>query len=162
MPSITQLTVGEHTLINVPADKSELLALGVDEALADSLVAEAVQSEQALQHKRQMRHAIHQETGDLHSLVGTSSDAICYLLYEQGKCLQALSEAQSLAEMRAAAAPLAASLGAFAQAVDAGEIQLPYKNKSTDVLDDVAARATGVAQILAAHAAPTTPELADE
>ena len=154
MPSITQLTVGEHTLINVPADKSELLALGVDEALADSLVAEAVQSEQALQHKRQMRHAIHQETGDLHSLVGTSSDAICYLLYEQGKCLQALSEAQSLAEMRAAAAPLAASLGAFAQAVDAGEIQLPYQHKPTAVLEDVAARATEVAHVLAAHAEP--------
>ena len=112
--------------------------------------------EQKQQAMRPIRQAVELKAGELHSLVGTASDGLCYLLYEQGKFLHTLSEAQSLAEVRAAAAPLATTLGDFAQAVDAGEIQLPYQHKPTAVLEDVAARATGVAQILTTQATPSS------
>ena len=112
--------------------------------------------------KTVMRSKIKEGAGDLQSLVGTSTDAICYLLYELGQLLPALSNAQSLAEVRAAAAPLAATLGAFAQSVDESSIRLPYQNKSTDVLDDVASRATEVAQVLAEHTADSAAAASDE
>ena len=108
------------------------------------------------------RQQIRQTAGDTDSLLGTTSDTVHLLLYELGQLLPALSNAQSLAEVRAAAAPLAATLGAFAQSVDESSIRLPYQNKSTDVLDDVASRATEVAQVLAEHTADSAAAASDE
>lgn len=149
---IPEITINNILYYNV--SREDLVNAGVDADVVERVIADAEQAEQAQQNKRQMRREIQQDSGDLHSLVGTAADGLCYLLYEQGKFLHTLSEAQSLAEVRAAAAPLATTLGDFAQAVDAGEIQLPYQHKPTAVLEDVAARATEVAHVLAAHAVP--------
>ena len=55
MSVITQLTVGEHTLINVPAELSTLLELGVEADQAAGLIAEAEQAAQ-MQRLRQQRN----------------------------------------------------------------------------------------------------------
>lgn len=55
MPIIKQLTVGEHTLINVPAELSTLLELGLDETEAQTLIAETEQQE-TMQRLRSQRN----------------------------------------------------------------------------------------------------------
>lgn len=100
--------------------------------------------EQRDKEMKSLRSEIQAQAGDTASLLGTTSDAVHLLLYEVAKLSQALYQAQSLQQVRSAAAPLYEILSSFATAVDAGEVRLPYRAKSTPVLADIEQRATAV------------------
>lgn len=103
--------------------------------------------------KHVTRRTIARDIGDTETLLGTTSDATQLLLYETAKLATALSTANSLAEVRAAAQPLADLLGPLATAVDAGTVKLPYQTKggAATVLPEIEQRATAVAEVLQAN-----------
>lgn len=123
---------------DTPADLAEM---GVPQAEIDAAVAAL--AERAA--RDQLRAKIGATAGDTASLLGTTADGAQLAVYELGKLATALSTAQSLAEMRAAAAPLAALMADFLGRVERGETNLTALLKGEPVvLADIETRSNAV------------------
>lgn len=111
-------------------------------------VAMAEAEQQHIQRK-QLRAAITQESGDIKSILGTTTDGMHLLLLAFSQMTVALHQANSLAAVRQAAAlfyPVATDL---LDKVEAQQVQLPYQVKGMEAaLSDIEHRATTVAKIL--------------
>lgn len=126
--------------------EAELLEMGAPVAG----IAEAVAKQAALHERTALRGRIAATAGDTASLLGTTADGAQLALYELAKLSAALANAQSLAEVRAAAAPLAALTADFLADVDAGRTHLTALAKGEGtVLDDIANRSNAVCAALA-------------
>lgn len=101
-----------------------------------------------------MRHRIRDAAGDTASILGTAADATQLLLYGMAMLVKGLSQANSLAEVREAAAPFAALSSDFLAKVESGEVKLPFMAKGIEnVVADIEGRSTAVADVFAAFAA---------
>lgn len=99
--------------------------------------------------RSQIRQKIFANAGDRDSILGTTSDATQILLFGLASLVAKLATAQSLAEVRAAAAPFAAMSGDFLSKVASGEVKLPFQIKGTEgVIQDIEKRATAVSDTL--------------
>ncbi|CAH9057605.1 hypothetical protein PSECIP111854_02032 [Pseudoalteromonas sp. CIP111854] len=106
-------------------------------------------TEQVAQNRIASRSNINQKVADSDSLLGTTSDTTHILLNELSGFINKLSQAQSLAEMRASTASLKAAIGGIEQQVTDGTLEFPYQVKGqAPVLDEIYQRATGVSQVL--------------
>ena len=95
------------------------------------------------------REKIKTNCGDIESLLGTTSDSVHLLLYVVSQMTVALNTANSLAEVRAAAAPFKDVAEAFVNKVTAEEVKLPYQAKAFDtIMAEIEARATAVTEVL--------------
>jgi hypothetical protein len=113
---------------------------------------EAIQfaeSELKRQQIKQLRATIAQSAGDAHSLLGTTADATQLLLYVVATLITKHYTANSLAEVREAAAPFNDLLAAFLAKIESGEVKLPFQVKGMEVaVSDIETRATAVAEVL--------------
>ncbi|MCF6435206.1 hypothetical protein [Pseudoalteromonas sp. MMG022] len=101
------------------------------------------------QQKQFLRGKIDQQVADSDSVLGTTSDTTHILLNELSGFINKLSQAQSLAEMRASTESLKAAIGSIEQQVTDGSLEFPYQVKGqAQVVDEICARAQGVSQIL--------------
>ena len=99
--------------------------------------------------KQRIRDAVHAQAGDPESMLGTTADATQLLLYSFTTLIAKLHTANSLAEVRQAAAPFADLSADFIAKIDAGEVKLPFMNKGLEsVVGDIEQRATAVAKVL--------------
>lgn len=107
----------------------------------DAIMAEAAKSA--------IRQKIAAKAGDEASLLGTTSDAAALAIYGLAALVAKLSTANSLAEVRDAAAPFAALSADFLAKVESGEVKLPFMLKGLDtVVTDIETRATAVSDAL--------------
>lgn len=105
--------------------------------------------ESDLARKVRLRHAIATQAGDEASLLGTTSDAAALAIYGLASLVAKLATANSLAEVRDAAAPFAALSADFLAKVESGEVKLPFMLKGLDtVVTDIETRATAVSDAL--------------
>ena len=144
---IEKVTVGDSEYLNVPADS--LLEIGVPEEQAQTMIAEATAQQKQRDQVEHIRSAIQSNAGDTLSLLGTTSDATQLLLYGFTTLIAKLHTANSLAEVREAAAPFAELSAGFLAKVEGGEVKLPFMVKGLDsVVSDIEQRATTVAEVL--------------
>ncbi|MCG7574840.1 hypothetical protein MHM39_14810 [Phaeobacter sp. CNT1-3] len=107
----------------------------------------------ALELRSHVREEIQQNAGDLHSLLGTASDAGGLVLVELLRLAAALAEADKTAQVRASAKRLKTLGAPFLEKIDNGEVQLPYMVKGeAAVMDDIATRGVAVSEALRAIA----------
>ena len=97
-----------------------------------------------------VRLRIDESTGDVQSLLGTTSDGVQLLLHAFAQLTVGLHQASSLAQVREAAEPFNELATQFLAKVDSGEVRLPYIDKGREsVMAEIEQRATKVADILA-------------
>lgn len=127
----------------------ELAAMGVPEGAIETALAE----QKAMAQRNAIRTAIANGAGDTESLLGTTSDAAALAVYGLASLVAKLATANSLAEVRDAAAPFAALSSDFLAKVESGEVVLPFMLKGLDtVVSDIETRATAVSDALKAAA----------
>lgn len=108
---------------------------------------EAIALEQA--QRSELRQKIQANAGDISSILGTTADATQILLFGLASLVAKLSTAQSLAEVREAAAPFADISADFLTKIESGAVKLPFQVKGTEnVIADIETRATAVAETL--------------
>lgn len=108
------------------------------------------QASQADANRSALRQKIAGDAGDTLSLLGTTADATHLLLYGVASLVAKLATANSLAEVREAAAPFAEVSSAFLAKVADGSVRLPMMAKPLEsVVSDIERRATAVADALA-------------
>lgn len=102
-----------------------------------------------LQIKMRIREGIAAQAGDVESLLGTTADGAQLAIYGLASLVAKLATANSLAEVRDAAAPFAALSADFLAKVESGEVKLPFMLKGLDtVVTDIETRATAVSDAL--------------
>ena len=139
-----QLTVTHNSKTFANFDRHELEAAGVP---AD-VIAEAEALVAATDARGSIRREIDQTAGDTLSILGTASDGAQLIIYQLSKLAKSLSEANSLAEMRAAALPLADLTAGFLAGVESGDVKLTCLVKGeAQVITDIEQRATAVAEV---------------
>lgn len=123
-----------------------------DEIVARGVPADVVAAEVARQTaRRKIRGAVALTAGDVQSLLGTTSDAAALAIYGLASLVAKLSQANTLAEVRDAAAPFAELSASFLAKVESGEVVLPFMLKGIDqVVTDIETRATAVSEALQA------------
>ncbi|MES9873162.1 MAG: hypothetical protein ABW146_08625 [Candidatus Sedimenticola sp. 6PFRAG7] len=96
-----------------------------------------------------VRNNITMKAGDQASLLGTTADATQLLLFGFTSLVAALNTANSLADVREAAAPFNDLAVAFQAKVESGDVKLPFMAKGLEsVVTDIEQRATAVAEVL--------------
>lgn len=141
--------------------KELLQAAGVPQ----EAIEEAAAKEASTQTRDAVRRSIYSEVADSDSMFGTVADASQMLVLASLADLVALESASTFEEYRQArlgllagmsggdASSLIASAKDFLAKVETGEIKMPFLAKdgqATGVFEDVAVRATGVANVLIA------------
>lgn len=97
----------------------------------------------------QKRSQIDLAAGDLHALHGTTNDLATLTRHDLARLIVGLSDAQSLADVRAAATPLAPLAQALLDGVEDGSVRLPALEKgAADVQVEFTTRATAIADVL--------------
>ena len=143
---MAKIKLNGDVIANRPADQ-------VAAFLAEHSGADLTVEFTALEMRDRVRDEIQQNAGDLHSLLGTASDAGGLVLVELLRLAGALAGADSLAEVRTAAERLETLGAPFLEKIDSGEVQLPYMVKGeAAVMDDVAERGVVVSTALRAIA----------
>lgn len=140
--------VEKHHDPSIPRDAvAQFVAQAYGPAAEFEVVLSA--AELAEQRRVQLRELIERESGDTHSLLGSTADAAQILLFEVGQLALLLNQAQSLSEVRAAAQPLAELLGPLVQKIADGDLEMPYQVKGVEAsLQDIETRAHAVAQLM--------------
>ncbi|MBQ4814015.1 hypothetical protein J8M20_21800 [Pseudoalteromonas luteoviolacea] len=114
--------------------------------------ASSAEVEKVIQQRNQRlatRQKINNRIADDGSLLGSTSDISHLLLHELSIFVNKLSQANSLAEMRASTESLKNAIGAIEGKVASGEVELPYQIKGqTAALDEALTRAHGVSNLL--------------
>lgn len=101
------------------------------------------------QSKMMLRNQINYYVADTDSMVGTTSDLTHLLINELSGFANKLSQANSLAEMRASVASLKNAIGMIEDKVNGNELIFPYQAKDpSDVIEEVVQRANGVSQLI--------------
>lgn len=101
-----------------------------------------------------IRQKIFANAGDRDSILGTTADGAQLLLYGFASLVAALNKANSLADVREAAAPFADLATSFLAKVQSGDVKLPFQAKGMEnVVADITTRATAVADALSASVA---------
>lgn len=99
--------------------------------------------------KKLVRGKINTQVADTDSLLGTTADGVQLLLFAFSQLTVGLHQANSLAEVREAAAPFNALATDFLAKVSSGEVKLPFQAKGLDsVVEDIEVRATAVTDVL--------------
>ncbi|MFD2179541.1 hypothetical protein [Veronia pacifica] len=99
--------------------------------------------------RKDIRGKISDSVGDPETLLGTTADAVQLLLYGFTGLIAKLHTANSLAEVREAAAPFSELAEGFQNKVSSGEVKLPFQIKGlSSVVEDIEKRATAVAVVL--------------
>lgn len=99
--------------------------------------------------KSQIRQQINNTAGDTLSLLGTASDGAQLLLFHFATLIKGLHSAQSLEEIRAAAAAFEPVAISFLAKVEADDVKLPFLVKGeAAVMAEIEARATSVSDAL--------------
>ncbi|RXJ70657.1 hypothetical protein CS022_22590 [Veronia nyctiphanis] len=99
--------------------------------------------------KHMIRGRIQANVGDPETLLGTTADAVQLLLFGFTGLIAKLHTANSLAEVREAAAPFSELAEGFQNKVSSGEVKLPFQIKGlSSVVEDIEKRATAVAVVL--------------
>jgi hypothetical protein len=125
---------------------ASLSALMGDLGLSESEVVFELTSDEI---RAQVRLRIEQSAGDTASLRGTASDAASLAIFGLASLVAKLAEANTLSDVRAAAAPFAEMSGAFLAKVEAGDVKLPFMTKGVDAtIADIETRATAVTDAL--------------
>ena len=102
--------------------------------------------------KQQIRNAVHAAAGDPESLIGTTADGVQLLLFAFSQMTVALNNANSVTEVREAAAPFNDLATAFLSKVASGEVKLPFQAKGLEsVVADIETRATAVTDVLTSN-----------
>ena len=112
----------------------------------DTVIVEATEDET----RALTRRTITQAAGDAQTLLGTYGDAVTFLLVETAKLTAAINGATTIAQIRAAAEPLATALTPLAEAVEDGALQLAYRNKQGGeqaALTEIVTRIGGVGSV---------------
>ena len=110
---------------------------------------EEIAAAQAEAMRSLVRQGIAKNAGDEASLLGTTSDAASLAIFGLASLVAKLATAQSLAEVREAAAPFAQLSAGFLAKVESGEVQMPFMLKGLDsVVADIETRATAVSAAL--------------
>ena len=109
----------------------------------DTVTVEATEDET----RALTRQTIADSAGDTQTLVGTYGDAVTFLLVETAKLATAINGATTIAQIRAAAEPLATALTPLAEAIEAGTLQLAYRNKTGGQDASLAEIATRVGEV---------------
>lgn len=131
------------TIASVPVGSVEAV---LSEEGGEGLTVEYSQHEQ----RAIVRANIAAKAGDVSSLLGTTSDAAALAVFGLASLVEKLSEATSLADVRAAAEPFAALSADFLAKVQEGSVKLPFMAKGVDAtIADIEARATAVTDALA-------------
>ncbi|MEO0485264.1 MAG: hypothetical protein AAF092_05075 [Pseudomonadota bacterium] len=139
------ITVDEDGRVTANTTPEEAAQLGY----SAGAIAAAEQAEMARTARIAIRQQIAATAGDTKSLLGTTSDAAALALLELAKLSKALSTANSLAEVRAAAQPLADLTAPLLARVESGVTKLPHLAKGADVaIAEMEARATAVTEAL--------------
>ncbi|MBH9537904.1 hypothetical protein [Novosphingopyxis sp. YJ-S2-01] len=129
--------------INV--SRGEAADLGYPEEAIDA----AEQAAHAAADRSKLRERIIAGAGDTDSLLGTVADVSTLMLAQLAQLAAALSTAQSLAEMRAAAQPLADLTNDLRARIDSGEIHFPHQAKGADaVIGEAGTRFTAIAVLM--------------
>ena len=96
-----------------------------------------------------VRAGIEKNAGDNASLLGTTADGVQLLLFAFSQLTVGLHQANSLAEVREAAAPFNELATSFLAKVASGEVKLPFQAKGLNsVVEDIEVRATAVTDVL--------------
>ncbi|MFY0309626.1 hypothetical protein ACFMBG_06985 [Leisingera sp. D0M16] len=96
-----------------------------------------------------IREGIAASAGDTLSLLGTASDGSALALYHLAALIKGLHSAQSLEEVRAAAAAFEPVASSFLAKVEAGDVKLPFLVKGeAEVMAEIENRATAVSEAL--------------
>jgi len=120
-----------------------------------SIPADELAAFYAAQVKAQVRTEIVPLAGDTQSIQGTIADNVGLLLEELGRFMARLDMADDVADIKAAAQPLANDLAPLVAAVDSGDCILTHHVKGkAQVVTDACTRSNAVASVLIAHATP--------
>ena len=136
------------------AQVDDLMSQGVTEDEAQDVIDDYNAWKSERQAKANIRQKIYENAGDEASLLSTTSDAASLAIFGLASLVAKLSTAQSLAEVREAAAPFAAFSAGFLAKINTenpteGEVVLPFMLKGLDsVVADIETRATAVSAAL--------------
>lgn len=150
-----ELEVSDEVLQNITSYKMINNQLVIDNSLAE--IAAQKQEQSVLLHtqflqKDKVRKEIYAQAGDTAALLGTTADGVHLLLFAFSQMTVALNKANSLAEVREAAAPFNDLATAFLGKVKSGEVKLPFQAKGLEsVVADIETRATAVTEVLASN-----------
>jgi len=138
-------TIEENGRKTVNVDRERAEELGYSEASIYAAEASAT----AIMQRNNLRAGIDAAAGDIPSLLGTTADGAQLVIYHLAVLATELSTAQSLAEVRSAAAPFATLTAAFLEKIESGEIKLTALLKGEgNVIAEIESRATAVSEVL--------------
>ena len=109
----------------------------------DTVIVEATEAET----RALTRQTIADSAGDSQTLIGTYGDAVTFLLVETAKLAAAINDATRIADIKAAAEPLATALTPLAEAVEDGTLKLAYRTKTGGEQAALAEIATRIGQV---------------
>lgn len=137
------ITHDGRTTLNVDRETAVKLGYPTD-------AIEAAENEMLQKAAREtVRQNIFARAGDRDSILGTTADGAQLLLYGFASLVAALNKANSLADVREAAAPFADLATSFLAKVESGDVKLPFQAKGMEnVVADIETRATAVADAL--------------
>lgn len=123
-----------------------------EDIIASGVPADVVQEEIARQNARKkVRGQVNLSVGDTETLLGITADAAAVAIYGLAVLTSKLATAQTVAEVRAAAAPFEALSAEFLAKIESGEVVLPFMVKGVEgVVLDIEHSATSVADALRA------------
>lgn len=136
-----------------------------DAGVPQEVIDEAVAVEKTTQSRNAVRNSIYKNVADSDSMLGTVADASQMLVLGTLSDIVALDQASNFDEYKQIrmnllagmsggdASSLIASAKDFLAKVETGEIKMPFlakEGQATGVFEDVAVRATGVANVLIA------------
>ncbi len=138
------------TTVNSPNDIVSLERMDTNLSGRLSIDPDDLAIYQAEETRKTIRHGIENDVADMSSLLGTTSDGAALCLAKLAELAASLSTATTLAEVRAAAQPLATLTADFLSKVQDGTIQLPHMVKGGDAaaLTEIGDRLTGVAAVI--------------
>lgn len=132
-----------------PADLAAMIALGDAEPQRYALDTEDFLAWQERAARDEIRARVADRVGDTESLLSATADGTQVLLYGVSSLMAGLSQAQSLEDVRAAAAPFAAMSADFLQNIDSGEVVLPFLIKGVEnVIRDIETLSTSVSEVI--------------
>ena len=110
---------------------------------ADLLVWQQIAARDAVRAK------VAERAGDVETLLGTTADGTQLLLFSVASLIAGIAKAESLADVKAAAAQFTPMSASFLGRVNTGEVVLPFMVKGLDnVIGDIESLSTTVSEAM--------------
>lgn len=108
--------------------------------------------EYSAEEQRQLTRRSIYNVADLPSLVGITADGVAIALHMLAKLSKALSTASDVSDLRTALSGFETEMSAYAEAIDAGTVRLPYLAKGGlgVVMPEIQNAGTAVADVFTA------------